>query len=328
MYKLILFWLCIISCTSNTKKQDDFEKIFHKYDEGTNPGFTAFVLKNGKRVYQKSFGYANLEKKIRINENTIFDIGSITKGVTAYSVLILSDQNIIKLEDPIRKYLPKLPLFFNKITIKNLIFHTSGLTRDFPKKECDKLKKYKNSPNQFLIDWLVKTDKKKYLKENEIGLIHTYSNIGYRLLGALIEKASGQTYKRFIEKEIFNKIGIDDGYVQGRELVSKINTIGYDTWPKFNKGKMKHCLSMVGSRGVYFSITDLTKWVMELQSKSLLSKESKKLLFQKGINSKGEKISYGYGFQFYESPKYQIIFHTGSWDNFTSMISYTPKKNI
>src|SRR6478735_11075090 len=168
---------------------------------------TVLVAQDGKVLLDKGYGFANLEWEIPNTPTTKFRLGSITKQFTAASILLLEERGKLKIEDPVKKYMPDAPAAWDKVTIFHLLTHTSGIPSftgfpDYPRREGDTM-----TPQQ-LGDWF----RDKPL-EFEPGAKWNYSNSGYILLGYLIEKISGQSYSDFVQQNIFTPLGMkDSGY--------------------------------------------------------------------------------------------------------------------
>jgi CubicO group peptidase (beta-lactamase class C family) len=111
-------------------RTEKVDKIFAAWDKPDSPGCALAIINDGRIIYKRGYGMANLEHNIPISPNTIFDTGSVSKQFTAMSVLLLAEQGKLSLDDDIRKYLPEIPQYEAPITIRHLIHHTSGL-RDY-----------------------------------------------------------------------------------------------------------------------------------------------------------------------------------------------------
>ncbi|HMI79503.1 MAG TPA: serine hydrolase domain-containing protein, partial [Ferruginibacter sp.] len=171
--------------------------------ENISPGCAVLVAKNGKIVYQKAFGTADLELNVPMQPTMIFNIGSITKQFTAVCILQLAEQGKIALTDSLQKYIPAFPSNGHLITIENLLTQTSGIT--------DYLNLDVSIPNPFRIDWTTKQiiDSLKTLPlEFSPNSKFAYSNSNYFLLGHIIEVASGKSYQEYLKQNILTQLGL------------------------------------------------------------------------------------------------------------------------
>src|SRR5690349_4795039 len=166
------------------------------------PGAAVLVMKDGQVLLRKGYGMANLELGVPIAPEMVFELGSVTKTFTATAIMMLAERGKLSIQDDLTRYLPDFPTHGKKITLEHLLSHTSGV------------------PNfTSLPDWVGK-QRLDVSVEELIGLFrgkpldfepgerYSYSNSGYALLGAVIEKVSGRTYEEFIEEEIFKPLGM------------------------------------------------------------------------------------------------------------------------
>ncbi|MGH9971179.1 MAG: serine hydrolase domain-containing protein, partial [Pyrinomonadaceae bacterium] len=185
-----------------TAINEALEKTF-KPDE---PGAAVIAVKDGKVIFRKGYGLANVELGVPVEPDMVFRLGSVTKQFTAVAILMLAEQNKLSLDDDITKFLPDYATKGHKITIEQLLTHTSGI------------KNYTSLP-EWLSGWRKDMTVKEIIdlfKDQPMdfapGERWSYSNSGYILLGAIIEKVSGQTYQEFIEKNIFTPLGMKHSY--------------------------------------------------------------------------------------------------------------------
>src|SRR5262249_5659360 len=158
------------------------------------PGATVLVARNGVPIYRKAFGLANIELNVRMAPEDVFELGSITKQFTAVGILMLMEHEKLSLDDDLTKFLPNYPTAGNRITVRNLLNHTSGI-RDYTEMpEWLPLMRNDMSLTE-LIDLF-----KNQPADFKPGDRWSYDNSGYILLGAIIEKVSGESYPDFIRK--------------------------------------------------------------------------------------------------------------------------------
>lgn len=166
------------------------------------PGVSFLVSKDGKPIYQKAFGMANLELNVPMTPHNVFEIGSITKQFTAASILMLAEQGKLNIEDDITKYIPDYPTQGKKITIRHLLNHTSGIKSYTGMPNFRTRAKTDMSPKE-LID-VFKNEPKDFSPGDQ----YKYNNSGYILLGYIIEIISDNTYANFIQNNIFKPLGM------------------------------------------------------------------------------------------------------------------------
>ncbi len=320
---LILTQLILISCDSKTNLENKIDAIFYEFDNNSTPGVSVAVVKDEKIIYQKGFGLANVENKIAIESNTNFRLASITKQFTAFSVLLLEHDRKLELDDAIKKYIPELPNYANKITIKNILQHTSGLLdyEDFIDKNSTIQLKDKD-----VLEILVNQDSTYFIPGSE----HRYSNSGYALLSLLVERLSGLTFPKFLEENIFKPLKMNGtiAFVNGINSVPN-RSFGYvKTDSGFVFSDQSLTSAVLGDGGIYSSTVDLIKWDNEVESPTLIPKEKFYRSFEKGINSKGESFDYGFGWRLDPYKNYNRIYHTGSTCGYSNIYKKLPEHDL
>ncbi|MGH9843739.1 MAG: serine hydrolase domain-containing protein, partial [Blastocatellia bacterium] len=180
----------------------EIDEMLAKEFKANEPGAAAIVVKDGKVVFRKGYGMANMEFGIPIEPDMIFRIGSVTKQFTAVATLMLAEQGKLSLSDEITKFLPDYPTQDRKITVEHLLTHTSGIVSYTGMPEWRPQMRKDVS-----LDEMIAVFKDKPM-EFVPGERWNYNNSGYVLLGAVIEKASGMKYADFVEKNIFAPLGM------------------------------------------------------------------------------------------------------------------------
>ena len=274
------------------------------------------IAEKGKIVYHKSFGYTELkENASSLEKNTAFSLASITKPFVATGIMLLKERNKLDYSDELKEFFPELPEFLHKITIKNLLKHTSGLARGHFKYN-DRLK------NEALLIRLMKTDSLDY----ETGTKVKYSNSAYILLAMIIEKISNQSFSEFMESEIFNPLGMTNTFVFDiEEQMNKNIAIGYDGFGN----KSDYDLLTYGSAGIYSTTEDLFRWSRALSANIIITQESIKEAFLPSQSATGEVLDfqmggitmgYGLGFFIFKDELEGIVGHSGAYGGFYNIL--------
>jgi CubicO group peptidase (beta-lactamase class C family) len=230
---------------------------------------SVLVARGGTTVFDKGYGFANLEWNIPNTPTTKFRLGSITKQFTAASILLLEERGKLKTDDPVKKYIPDAPAAWDKVTIYNLLTHTSGIANFTSFPDYASTETAPTTPEK-----LVARFRDKPL-EFQPGEKWNYSNSGYVLLGYLIEKISGQTYEQFVQQNIFSPLGMKDSGYDSHRTVMQRRATGYtpsDNGP-VNAGYID--MSIPFSAGALYSTTeDLLRWEQGLFGGKVLSATS------------------------------------------------------
>ncbi|CAH1195356.1 Penicillin-binding protein 4* [Paenibacillus plantiphilus] len=229
---------------------------------------SVLLAKKGKVLIRQGYGMANLQTKSPNTPNTIFRIASVTKQFTALAIMQLQEQGKLNVKDPIHKYLPDYP-HGDKITIHHLLTHTSGIPdfTGFP----DYLE---TIGQQITVEQYLDKFKDKPL-DFEPGSMSKYSNSGYIVLGAIIERVSKQTYENYIYEHIFKPLGMNNSGIRDEGIAEKQFAVGYtnglDTPSEAPFVDMSTAYS---SGGIYSTIDDLYKWDRALYTEQLIKKIS------------------------------------------------------
>ena len=325
MKKLRLFAVClfIITCAKAQNHQASLDSLIKTIFNGQNgPGAVFMVAKDGKAVYQKAFGKANLELNVNLNIHSVFQLGSMTKQFTAIAILMLSEQGKLKVEDAIAKYIPDYPNG-EKITIHHLLTHTSGI-KDFTKmKAIQEIAQQDLTPKQ-LID---------FFKNEPIdfapGEKFDYNNSGYAILGYIIELVSGESYENFLQKHVFEKLGMNSSRYASDRVVIKNRAYGYHLKETGYVNKTKISFNIPYSSGSLMStLADMLKWQNALSNNLLLKAETINMAFTKNKLNSGEEFTYGYGWHLKNINGIATREHGGSIFGFKTMGVYIPSKAI
>jgi CubicO group peptidase (beta-lactamase class C family) len=304
----------------NVQKIDGLLKQY--YDYGQFNG-SILVAENGKVIYKKGFGMANMEWAIPNQPDTRFRIASVTKQFTAALVLQLVEEGKIKLDGKITDYLTDYRKDTGeKVTIHQLLNQTSGI----PDYTARPNFSAEISRNPYAVADFVKKFASDDL-EFEPGAKYRYSNSGYTILGAIIEKVTGKSYETALSERIFKPLGMtNSGYDHHSSLIEK-RAGGYQKTPGGFVNTTYLDMSIPYAAGsLYSTVEDLFKWDQSLQEDKILSADSKKLMFMPGLGN------YGYGIRITDMPigktdqKIKIIGHGGAINGFSSLIARAVEK--
>jgi CubicO group peptidase (beta-lactamase class C family) len=326
MKALLLLWIVIFNSSNITSAQSFEAKIDSlvqtEFKDKNGPGGVFLVTKNGKPIYQKAFGKANLELEVNLTIESVFQIGSMTKQFTAIAILMLEEQGKLNVQNPIAQYIPDYPAG-DKITIHHLLTHTSGI-RDFTKMKTLREISNKEMSPKMLVDFF-----KNEPVDFAPGEKFDYNNSGYVLLGYLIELVSGGTYEDFIRENIFKKVGMNQSnYATDRQIINK-RAYGYHKKESGYVNKTVINFSVPFSSGsLMSSANDMLKWQNALNQHVLLKPENTQKAFSKYKLNSGEMFTYGYGWHLKELNGKPVREHGGSIFGFKSMGVYIPSEDI
>lgn len=279
------------------------------------------VAKNGKILYKNQIGYADFRKKELLNEESLFQLASVSKQFTATAIMLLYERGQIKLTDTVTNYYPDFP--YENVSIKNLLNHTAGLPQYFWVAE-HKWNHQKAPTNSEMMDLMATSKVQRFFKP---GSKFNYSNTGYFVLASVVEKVSGISFSDFVKENIFDPLEMENSFVYSYEndTIKENQLNGYRLYKGWRHLKINCSVNdaVVGDKNVYATSEDLFKWIVGLNSGKLLSEESLDMMYSRGETIYGRKIPYGFGFRI-DNNDDDKIYHHGRWNGFrTGLTQYT-----
>lgn len=279
------------------------------------PGVALLVARNGEIVRAQGFGFANVELRVPVKPETLFQSGSVGKQFTATAIMMLVEEGKIGLDDSITRYFPEAPASWKPVTIRHLLTHTGGFT-DYPKdfdfrkdrSEAELLKIVAGIPLAF-----------------PPGTKWSYSNLGYLTLGVLIHRVTGTFYGDVLQARIFRPLGMQTTRIMSEADIIPNRAAGY----RLVKGELKNqewvspTLNTTADGSLYFSILDLAKWDAALYTEKVLKRSSLEQMWSVARLNNGQPNSgdYGFGWDITSSHGHRLIEHGGSWQGFKTQIS-------
>lgn len=287
------------------------------------PGASVAIVRDGRIIKAQSYGLANVEWNIPAANNTVYELGSITKQFTAAAIMVLVEEGKVGLDDKIRKYFPAAPEAWEHITIRHLLSHTSGIQNHVALPEFlsvfqTNLTFQPSLTRDELIKWFFKLP-----LEFQPGETWAYDNTGYYLLGIVVEQVSGKSYWQFLEERIFHPLGMTATRSTDPRLIVPNRASGYE-W-KNNSFENRSVLTpfVAFSAGALLSnVEDLARWDAALYSDKLLKKSSLDQMWTTTTTRARAAAPFGYGFGwFIESYHgHHIVQHSGGTMGFSSVI--------
>jgi len=299
-------------------KPEKIDTLMQKYAEYGQFNGSVLVAENGSVILKKGYGFANFEWDIPNTPDTKFRIGSITKQFTAMLIMRQVEKGKIKLEDPVVSYLPEYPKpQGEKVTVRHLLNHTSGTP------SYTEFLDFRTDRSPYTLEKLVATFSSRPL-EFEPGTGWKYSNSGYVLLGAILEKATGTPYEQLLQEEILQPLGMKSSGYDHSEPILKKRAAGYEKPGRLlNTGFLE--MSVPFSAGaLYSTVEDLYLWDRALYTDKLLSEKGKAEYFKPFRNN----YAFGWGVVFVrigESVDSVLaITHGGGINGFNTLIMRIP----
>lgn len=290
------------------------------------PGCAVGVMQDGRLAYQKAYGLANLEHGIPIDPaSTIFNIASMSKQFTAAGVLLLEQEGKLSLDDEVRRHLPELPDFGHKVTIRQMLHHTSGLRDYAGMMMIGERNRTDYTDNKAVMDFLQRQRGLDFVPGSE----HVYSNTGYFLLARIVEKVSGNDYPTFVRERLFQPLAMRNTTVPA-ELGSLLphRASGYlPAGPGYYMAALSGWTEN-GARGVYTTLDDLARWDANFAAPKVGGKALATGLIEPGRLDDGTRIDYAAGLRIGMYRGAATIEHGGADQGFRSEMLRFPDKGI
>jgi CubicO group peptidase (beta-lactamase class C family) len=300
------------------------DALLQEQQDSLGPGKVVLVAKDGKVIYKKAFGKANLELDVDMDTEHVFRLGSITKQFTAAAILKLAEEGKLSLEDDITKFIKDYPVDGHTITLEHLLAHTSGIRNytNLPKFTAE-VRKKDYSPKELI----------NFFKDEPMdfspGEKHAYSNSGYILLGSVIEIVSGKTYEEYIDAAFFRPLGMKNSFYDRSSILIPKRIPGYQK--KGNAYENSDYLSMTlpyAAGSLVSTVEDLFIWNEAVMSDFVLSMKSREKAHSAQVLNNGKIIDYGLGWRLGNVQGSPSIKHGGLVNGFTSNALYLPEGKI
>ena len=278
---------------------------------------SVLVARDGEVLLDRGYGFANREWSIPNDGDTKFRLGSVTKQFTAVAIMVLSERGLVDLDAPVKTYLPDAPAAWDGVTVRHLLTHTSGVPSftDFDDYEASKTR-------PATVDSLIARFRDRPL-DFQPGEGWAYSNSGYVVLTAIVEKTSGKSYTGFVTETLFQPLGMSDSGYDSHAAILPHRASGYTP----SAGGIVNAdyvdMSIPQGAGALYSTThDLLKWEQGLFGGRLLSPESLTLLTTPVRNR------YAFGLGVTEAGGNTTIAHSGGIEGFNTHMAYDPARRI
>jgi CubicO group peptidase (beta-lactamase class C family) len=299
------------------------DELLRDFDQPDAPGASVGIIRDGQVVFKKGYGLANLPEKTPADEYTNYRLASVTKQFTAMAIMILKERGRLAYGDPITRFFPDFPKVGERITVRHLLTHTSGVVdyedlipsdRTVPLKDRDVLE-------------LVQAQHGVYFTP---GTEYRYSNTGYALLALIVERVSGQDFAIFLDENIFKPLGMNGtvAYEKGVSTVSR-RAYGYkQTGSGFVDADQSLTSAVLGDGGIYTSVMDYYRWDQALYGTKLVSRKTLDEAFMPTRLADGTTIPYGFGWRLDERRGTRVVYHNGETTGFNTAVRRAPDRRL
>jgi CubicO group peptidase (beta-lactamase class C family) len=306
------------------------DRLFAQWDNTSSPGCALGVIRDGKFVYERGYGMANLDYDIPNSPRMVYYIGSDSKQFTAASIALLSLDGKISLDDDVRKYIPELPDYSKTygvpVTIRNLIHHTSGLRDIYTLMGLAGIRMEDVMTDQAALALIARQRELNF----KPGTDYLYSNSGYWLLGQIVQRVTGKSLRVFADERIFQPLGMththfhdDPGHVMKNRAMS------YE--PDGNGGFRISYLQnfdKIGAGGLYSTVEDLAKWDENFYTHRVGGAELQRLIHTRGVLANGDTLRYAFGNEVADYRGLRTDEHGGSMMGYKAHILRFPDQRL
>jgi CubicO group peptidase (beta-lactamase class C family) len=301
-------------------------QVFERYTRQDCPGCSLGVAQEGKVVYTRGYGMANLEYGVPITPASIFEAGSVSKQFTTGAIQILARQGKLSLDDDIRKYLPEVPNFGPKITIRHLLSHTSGL-RD----QWELLTVMGRPPGSAVhtLDEILDLISRQKELNFPPGQEYLYSNTGFALLAWIVRRASGVPLAEFGAKEIFQPLGMaSTQWRDDHTRIVKGRATAYGTGAQGEYHTNMSFTNVYGNGGLLTTAGDLLIWNENFENPRVIGREYLSQMQTRTKLNDGNTILYGLGLEITEYKGVREISHSGSTAGYRAFLARYPDQHF
>src|SRR5438876_6036314 len=285
------------------------------------PGLSLAVLRGDQVLLARGYGFANVELHVPASDSTVYQSGSMGKQFTAALVEMLADNQRLRLDDSIVRWLPEGAGAWQGITVRHLLTHTSGIAE------------YTDSTFNYRKDYteaeLVRFAASRPL-DFRPGERWSYSNTGYLLLGALIHRVSGRFYGDLLRDSVFGPLGMHDSRVISEADIIPNRAAGY----RLEEGVLQNqewvapSLNTTADGALYFTIRDLTRWAVALNHRRVPSAAALDTAWTPVRLNDGATYPYGFGWGIFNQRGHLRISHGGAWQGFKTVIARYPQSGL
>ncbi len=300
------------------------DKVFQKWNRTDSPGCALLVMKDGRIVYKHGYGMA--EHDVTITPATVFHVASMSKQFTAASILLLAQQGKLSLDDDVRKYIPELPDFGSVITIRHLIYHTSGLRDQW---DLLGLAGWRYSLDLITDDDVMSvltTQKELNFKPGEK---HVYCNTGYTLIAIIVKRVSGMSFREFTTMNIFEPLGMTHTFFRDdHSVIVKNNAYGYESE---KGGPFRLSLTnfdTAGATSLHTTVEDLALWDENFYHPRVGGPSFPEQMLQRGKLNNGETLDYAFGLVVDKYKGLATVDHAGADAGYRSDMTRFPEQHF
>lgn len=318
----VLVLACLLANVSRGDAVDELIGSTMKRD--LVPGMALLVTRPGQVMRRSGYGISDVEHRVPVTSSTMFQSGSLGKQFTAAAVLLLGERGRLRLDDPISRYLPKLPPAWDSITVRQLLSHTSGI-HDSEEDGGEVFDLRREYTDDELLGVL-----QSYPMDYAPGARWKYSNSGYIVAGILVTRVAGRFYGDFLRSEVFRPLGMKTARIISNTDIIPDRAMGYvrEGSKIRNQDFVSASLNATGDGSLYLSLDDWSAWIAAMDREPLLSPASWAQLPARIATREEGVTDHGFCWDHMRIKGHEVIEFDGSWQGFRSAIERDPVSGI
>lgn len=303
------------------------DKIFEKWDKRDSPGCALGVYKDGQVIYKRGYGMADLDNDVPITPATVFHVASMSKQFTAASIVLLAQQGKLSLDDDVRKYIPELPDFGERISIRHLVHHTSGLRDQW---SLLGLAGWRYSLDLITDDDVMSVMTRQKDLNFKPGEKHVYCNTGYTLMGLIVKRVSGMSLREFTTKNMFEPLGMTHTHFRDDHAeIVKHNALGYVQEDKDKPFRLSITnFDTVGATSLHTTVVDLQLWDENFYHPRVGGPAFLQQMLERGKLNSGEQLDYAFGLVVGKYKGLPTVDHAGGDAGYRSDMTRFPEQHF
>jgi len=325
---LTMLGLCLLVAADSSAQEeltDKVDRVFAEWNTTSSPGCALAVVKDDHVVYEHGYGMANLELGIAITPQSVFDIGSVSKQITAMAILLLAQEHRLSLDDDIRKYLPEMPDYGSTITIRHMLHHTSGLRNYDDLFDLQGIPEADLTTDRDAMELILRQKGVNFRAGEEF----LYSDTNYFLMSQIVKRVTGQTLRQFAQDRIFGPLQMTSTHFHDdHTMIVPRRATGYAPHKGGGFEIDMSNFEQLGDGSVMTTVEDLFKWDQNFDHPLVGGADAIRQLTTPGTLNNGQTIPYAMGIFLDHYRGLNWIHHSGEWVGYRAALSRFPDQHF
>jgi CubicO group peptidase (beta-lactamase class C family) len=305
-------------------RSSGIDALFEKFESGAQPGCAVGVIQSGKLVHAAGYGFADIERGVRIDADTVFNIASTSKQFTAFALLLLARDGRLALDDSVRKFVPELPAYADAVTLRQLMHHIGGL-RSYIELL---LLGGRSFTDRTTRDDALRAIVRQRGADDDPGVAFAYSNTGYFLMSLVIERVSGRSLKDFSQANIFSPLGMTSTSIVDRYPADIPRLARGYSVSAAGTGISECAWEQTGDGQVHTTVRDLALWDANFYDPRVGDRAVIDTMLRSGVLNDGLAVGYGGGLFLSRRHGLTTASHGGGWAGYRSELLRFPEREL